>query len=165
MLKYIVLFLISFCAALALTPLVRLLALRIGAVDRPGERKIHTRPVPRLGGVGVVLAASLTAVLVVAMEDVGDGFIRIDLAAWTPLLLGGAIVFLAGVWDDIRPLSAGTKFLFQAAAAGVAVWLGVRIEQIFCCGTGIWDLGILAIPLTFVWIVGITNAFNLVDGL
>jgi len=165
MLKYIVLFLISFGASLALTPLVRLLALRIGAVDRPGERKIHTRPVPRLGGVGVVLAASLTAVLAVAMEGVGDGFIRVDLAAWTPLLLGGAIVFLVGVWDDIRPLSAGTKFLFQAAAAGVAIWLGVRIDQVYFLATGTVDLGLLAIPLTFLWIVGITNAFNLVDGL
>jgi UDP-GlcNAc:undecaprenyl-phosphate GlcNAc-1-phosphate transferase len=165
MLKYIVLFLISFCASLALTPFVRLLALRLGAMDRPGERKIHTQPVPRLGGVSVVLAASLTAVLAVAMEGVGDGYIQVDLAAWTPLLLGGAIVFLAGVWDDIRPLSAGTKFLFQAAAASVAIWFGIRIEQIFFFGTGTWDLGMLAIPLTFLWIVGITNAFNLVDGL
>src|SRR5213594_881261 len=165
MFKYIVLFLISFCASLALTPLVRLLALRIGAVDRPGLRKIHTQPIPRLGGVSVVLAASLTAVLAVALEGVGDGFIRVNLAAWTPLLLGGAIVFLAGVWDDIRPLSAGTKFLFQSAAAGVAIWLGVRIDQVYFLATGTVDLGLLAIPLTFLWIVGITNAFNLVDGL
>src|SRR5436309_5527942 len=104
MLKYIVLFLISFCASLTLTPLVRLLALRIGAVDRPGERKIHTRPVPRLGGVGVVLAGSLTTVLAVAMEGVGDGSIRVALGAWTPLLPVVDSVFLPGLWDDTRPL-------------------------------------------------------------
>src|SRR5437867_8226168 len=165
MIKYLLLFLVSCVLSLILTPLVRLLALRIGAVDRPGVRKIHTQPVARLGGVGVVLAASLTAVLAVALEGIGDGFIRVDLGAWTPLLLGGSIVFLAGVWDDIRPLSARTKFLFQAAAAGVAIWMGVRIDQVYFLATGTVDLGLLAIPLTFLWIVGITNAFNLVDGL
>src|SRR5437899_9046444 len=129
MLKYLVLFLISFGAALALTPLVRLLALRIGAVDRPGARKIQIKPIPRLGGVGVVMAAGLTVLLAHALEDVSDLFIPLDLAAWMPLLLGGSIVFLAGVWDDIRTLSPGVKFLFQAAAAAVAIWLGVRIEE------------------------------------
>jgi len=163
--KYFILGLIASFGALALTPLVRLLALRIGAVDRPGERKIHTEPIPRLGGVGVAMAAGLTVLLAHALEGVDDVFIPLDLAAWTPMLFGALIVFVGGVWDDIRPLSAGTKFLFQAAAAGVAIWSGIRIEQVFFFGTGIWDLGILAIPLTFVWIVGITNAFNLVDGL
>src|SRR2546422_10760350 len=136
MLKYPVLFALACTLSLVLTPIVRALALRIGAVDRPGQRKIHTRPIPRLGGVSVVLAASLTTVLAAAVEGVGDGFIRVDLTAWTPLLLGGSIVFLAGVWDDIRPLSAGTKFLLQAAAAGVAIWLGVRIDQVYFFATG-----------------------------
>src|SRR2546422_11603736 len=132
MLKYPVLFALACTLSLVLTPFVRLLALRIGAVDRPGERKIHTRPIPRLGGVSVVLAASLTAVLAVAMEGVGDGFIRVDLAAWTPLLLGGAIIFLAGVWDDIRPLSAANQFLFHAAAARVALWIALMILRLLC---------------------------------
>jgi UDP-GlcNAc:undecaprenyl-phosphate GlcNAc-1-phosphate transferase len=165
MLKYLVLLLTSFCLSLVLTPLVRLLALRIGAVDRPGARKIQTKPIPRLGGVGVAMAAGLTVLLAHALEGVDDLFIPVDLAAWTPMLLGGLIVFVGGVWDDIRPLSAGMKFLFQGVAAAIAIGLGVRIEELFFFGTGIWDLGVLAIPLTFLWIVGITNAFNLVDGL
>ncbi len=165
MLKYLILFFFSFSGALVLTPLVRLLALRIGAVDRPGARKIQTKPIPRLGGVGVAMAAGLTVLLAHVLEGVDDVFIPVDLAAWTPMLLGGLIVFVGGVWDDIRTLSPGVKLLFQAAAAGVAIWFGVRIEELFFFGTGTWDLGMLAIPLTFLWIVGITNAFNLVDGL
>src|SRR5438445_6696764 len=131
MLKYIVLFLISFCASLALTPLVRLLALRIGAVDRPGARKIQTKPIPRLGGVGVVLSVVVAILSAFGLDQVSDSFIPIDQVTWAPVLLGGAIVFVAGVWDDIRPLSAGTKFVFQASAAGAAIWSGIRIEQIF----------------------------------
>lgn len=165
MLQYLVLLLISFCASLALTPLVRALALRLGAVDQPGERKVHSEPIPRLGGVSVVLSALLALGAAMALGSLGDHFIPVNPYAWLPVMLGGAIVFLGGVWDDIRPLSAGTKFLFQTSAAGVAIWLGVRIEQVSLFGTGTWDLGMLAIPLTFLWLIGITNAFNLIDGL
>lgn len=165
MLKYLLLFFTSFCASLALTPAVRLLALGIGAVDKPGERKIHSEPMPRFGGVSVVLSAVLAFGIAAALGGLGDLFLPVDFAAWLPVLLGGAIVFLGGVWDDIRPLSAGTKVLFQTAAALTAIGLGVRIEQLYFFGTGTWELGGLAIPVTFLWIVGITNAFNLVDGL
>jgi UDP-GlcNAc:undecaprenyl-phosphate GlcNAc-1-phosphate transferase len=75
------------------------------------------------------------------------------------------VVFFVGVWDDFRPVPAWVKFLFQAAAAGIAIWFGVRIEHVSLLGGNILDLGMLAFPLTFLWIVGITNAFNLADGL
>ena len=90
---------------------------------------------------------------------------RVDPGVWKPVSLGGAIVFLLGVWDDIRPVPAWVKFVVQGVAAGVAIWCGILVEHVSLLGGGSIHLGILALPLTFVWIIGITNAFNLVDGL
>ena len=165
MVKYLILLLISWCTCLALTPLVRALALRMGAVDQPATRKIHTTPVPRLGGVSVVLSMVLTVLVVFAFERVASNFIYLNLGAWAPMLLGAAVVFLVGVWDDIRPVPAWVKFLFQAVAALVVIWYGARIEGVSLFGGGVIDLGVLVVPITFLWIVGITNAFNLLDGL
>ena len=88
-----------------------------------------------------------------------------SLGAWKPVCFGGAIVFLLGVWDDVRPIPAGVKFVLQGVAAGVAIWGGILVEHVSLLGGSHIDLGVLALPFTFVWIIGITNAFNLVDGL
>jgi len=164
MLNYLILTFIAFCASLALTPVVRDLAWRVGAVDKPGGRKIHLAPVPRLGGVSVFLAAGLTILTAYGLERLNLG-VTLDIDLWSPFILGAIIVFLVGVWDDLRPLPAWLKFLFQALAAGIAIWGGIRIEYISALGGGVFNLGMLAIPLTFLWIVGLTNAFNLIDGL
>ncbi len=147
-----------------MTPAVRNLALRLGAVDEPGERKVHLLPLPRLGGVSVVLAVCFTVLAAYGVGRATQEFI-LDIGAWTPVLIGGSIVFFIGLWDDLRPLPAWLKFLFQAAAACVAVWLGVRIDSLFAFGSSSSSLGIFGIALTFLWIVGLTNAFNLIDGL
>jgi UDP-GlcNAc:undecaprenyl-phosphate/decaprenyl-phosphate GlcNAc-1-phosphate transferase len=162
---YLFLVIIPFCASLILTPLVRALAVRIGAIDQPGERKIHVVSMPRLGGMGVVGSAVLTGLTAVAVESWRGGVLTFNLEAWTPVFLGGTIVFLGGVWDDLRTLPAWVKFLFQAMAAGIAIWFGIQVERVSFLGSGSIALGVLAFPLTFLWIVGITNAFNLVDGL
>lgn len=164
MVTYLILFLIACCASLALTPLVRLLALRLGAVDQPGERKIHPQAIPRLGGGAIVLASVITAMVVKALGSAGGLFAPLELDTWLPVALGGGIIFVTGVWDDLHPLPAGVKFLFQAGAALVAIWFGLRIETIDLLGDTV-GLGPLALPLTFLWIVGMTNAFNLIDGL
>jgi UDP-GlcNAc:undecaprenyl-phosphate GlcNAc-1-phosphate transferase len=130
-------------------------------MDRPGERKVHAVPIPRLGGVGVILAIVLTALLALG----SNLWMSASLQAWMPMLLGGAIVFGLGVWDDIRSVPTWAKFCFQALAACVAMWCGVRIEGVSLLGGSTIPLGVLTLPLTFLWIVGITNAFNLVDGL
>src|SRR5262244_186177 len=95
--------------ALCLTPLVRYVARWIGAVDQPGGRKIHAIPTPRLGGVSVVVSGVLTVLLVRGLEQGIGGGVRVELGAWKPVCLGGAIVFLLGVWDDVRPIPAGVK--------------------------------------------------------
>jgi UDP-GlcNAc:undecaprenyl-phosphate GlcNAc-1-phosphate transferase len=165
MLTALVLLVISFGGALALTPFVRQLAVYLGAVDRPGERKIHTGLIPRLGGVSVVLSAIIAVLAGYAIKWAIGGEGQLDLEPWFPILAGGALVLLVGVWDDLRPVHPVVKFLFQASAAGVAMWFGVRIERASLFGGGPVELGVLALPITFLWIVGLTNAFNLVDGL
>src|SRR5215467_12734809 len=148
-----------------LTPLVRSVARRVGAVDQPGGRKIHAIPTPRLGGVSVVVSGALTVLIVWDLEHVIGETVQVELGAWIPVFLGGAIVFCLDVWDDVQPIPAGVKFVLQGVAAGVAIWGGILVEHVSLLGGSGIDLGALALPLTFVWIIGITNAFNLVDGL
>src|SRR5215471_1288252 len=157
--------LIAAVLSCGLTPLVRSVARRVGAVDQPGGRKIHATPTPRLGGVSVVVSGALTVLIVWGLKHVIGETVQVELEAWKPVFLGGAIVFCLGVWDDVRPIPAGVKFVMQGVAAGVAIWGGILIEHVSLLGGSRIDLGVLALPLTFVWIIGITNAFNLVDGL
>jgi UDP-GlcNAc:undecaprenyl-phosphate/decaprenyl-phosphate GlcNAc-1-phosphate transferase len=157
--------LIAAALSCGLTPLVRYVARWVGAVDQPGERKIHAVPIPRLGGVSVVVSGVLTVLIVWELERVSGGVMWVDPEVWKPVSLGGALVFLLGVWDDIRPVPAWVKFVLQGVAAGVAIWFGILVENVSLLGGRSIHLGILALPLTFVWIIGITNAFNLIDGL
>jgi UDP-GlcNAc:undecaprenyl-phosphate GlcNAc-1-phosphate transferase len=161
----IVLFLIAFFISLALSPLIRRLAFAIGAVDLPGERKIHSVPIPRIGGVVVALSFSMTLFVACSIERLNPSWTTVDLTSWWPVLVGAAIVFFGGTFDDVRSLPIWVKFLIQAAAASTAIALGVRIDHVSLFGSDPIALGLLTLPLTFLWIVGITNAFNLVDGL
>jgi UDP-GlcNAc:undecaprenyl-phosphate GlcNAc-1-phosphate transferase len=146
--------------ALVLTPGVRAVARRWDLVDAPGDRKIHTVSIPRVGGVGVALAMALALTALAA----GGQATAADFQAWLPVLLGGLVIFGVGLWDDVRPLAPWVKLLGQLAGAGLAVALGVRIEHVTLSGS-IVGLGPLALPLTILWIVGLTNAFNVMDGL
>jgi UDP-GlcNAc:undecaprenyl-phosphate/decaprenyl-phosphate GlcNAc-1-phosphate transferase len=167
MIKYVVLALVSFGASLVLTRLVRGFALRNGMVDQPGPRKVHAVPVPRLGGVSIFLSISLAIVASFGLEYLSGGSIPMDRKPWAPILCGATIMFLIGVWDDLRSLPAWFKFLFQVLAAGLFIWFGIYTESISSLQWGplYLDLSLLAVPVTFLWIIGITNAFNLIDGL
>ena len=165
MLTYLLLFLIAFSLSWALSPAMRRAAFHIGAVDFPGERKIHTVPTPRIGGVAIVLSIAVTFLAAVGLTHLAPSSFAFDLTHSWPILAGGVIVFLGGAFDDIRPLPVYGKFLIQAAAALMTIALGVRIDHVSLFGSNLIDLGLFALPLTFLWIVGITNAFNLVDGL
>jgi UDP-GlcNAc:undecaprenyl-phosphate/decaprenyl-phosphate GlcNAc-1-phosphate transferase len=162
---YCVLILISSCLAALLTPLIRSLALHIGAVDHPRGRKIHKTPTPRLGGVSVVLAGTLTVVAVLGLDQVLGHVIGLNPEVWFSVLPGGGIILLVGIWDDLRSVRAGVKFCCIATGAGITLWLGIRLENVSLFGSSSINLGALSLPLTSLWIFGITNAFNLVDGL
>ena len=146
-----------------LSPVICRTALALGVVDLPGERKIHTTPVPRIGGVVVALSIGATILAAIVINWLVPS--GLNLSRWWPVLAGGTIIFLGGLVDDLQPLSAWGKFLTQAAGALVAIGMGVRVDEVSLFGNDPVQLGMFAVPLTLLWIVGITNAFNLVDGL
>ena len=154
---YIQVFLGLICAgliSLTVTPIVRVLAYKIGAVDVPKDnRRMHKKPMPLLGGLSIFIGFTVSALL---FCDITPTLI----AAWA----GGLIIILIGIFDDIYALNAWIKLLGQIAAAAVVVLAGVRIEHINLFGRYI-QFGVLAIPITILWIVGMTNAINLIDGL
>ena len=149
--------------AFVLTPASRRLAIRIGAVDHPGPRKVHTTPIPRLGGLAVVASCAIVTALLVSSELPRLDRIAGDLVVG--LALGLTVVLVVSIYDDVRPLRAAPKFAAQLAGASLAVACGIRLgSEVHLFGNTV-ALGWLAIPLSLLWIVGVTNAFNIVDGL
>ncbi len=146
-----------------LTPVSRLLAVKLGAIDRPGPRKIHEAPIPRLGGLAVVSAMVLVLGLLCLFSFPLMQELPRDLFAG--LALGLLPILAVSIRDDIRPLGALPKLVAQFAGAGIAVWLGIRLGAEVHVFAQPIQLGYLAIPISVLWIVGLTNAFNLVDGL
>src|SRR5215831_5370326 len=163
---HLLLFAIAFSIAWGVSPSIRQAAFRIGAVDLPGERKIHSVPTPRIGGLIIALSVAVTVLAGLGLAHLAPSSVVVLIPPdWLPILIGAAIIFMGGLCDDVRPLPVWGKFLIQAVGAITAIALGVRIDHVSLLGSDPVNLGALALPLTFLWIVGITNAFNLVDGL
>ncbi|MFL5319946.1 MAG: MraY family glycosyltransferase [Myxococcaceae bacterium] len=166
MTTFFVAFLVSLMVGAVMTLAVRHVALRFNWLDHSlSSRKVHARPVPRLGGVAIVLAffAPLVALLIV---DSGVGYY------WKPerelivgLFAGGFVIALLGLYDDFRGAGARKKFAVQLAVAVALYFAGFRIELLTAPFFGQVQLGALALPLTVFWIVGVVNAMNLIDGL
>ena len=147
--------LISFIA----TPVVKSIAQMVGAVDVPKDnRRMHNHPIPRMGGLAIFLGFLLSTLIFVPMSSSMRG-----------MLLGGVIIVILGIFDDIYALPALPKLLVQIAAALVAVLHGNVIQVLsnpnIFSENPYWTLGSLAVPLSVIWIVAITNAVNLIDGL
>lgn len=146
---------IAFCS----TPLVKMFAGKIGAIDVPEDnRRMHKVPIPRLGGLAIFLGFVFSVLFFVDMTN--------ELKA---TLLGACIIVVLGVIDDTIRLGAKLKFVVQIGAALIPVLCGVRITIFsnpnFFSDSSFINLGFLSIPITVLWIVGITNAVNLIDGL
>ncbi len=158
-------FLSILCAAL-LTPLVRRLAHRFGALDHAlSARKIHGQAVPRLGGVAIVIAFYIPLLgLLLAQSGVGE-FLKHEENFALGLFLGGILIAGLGVFDDLRGAGAGKKFFVQFAVAGMMYFLGFRVDAIANPFGNAIALGWLSLPFTLLWIVGVINAMNLIDGL
>ncbi len=153
----------SFLLALLLTPLSMRLAVRYDLMDLPGQHKRHRRPVPLVGG--AVLFVALWGAMTLAVALAADT-IYVELTdSYLYVLAGAAIVFLVGLSDDLRPLSAWTKLSAQAAAGLVLYLGGLRIDPVSVPFMGSVDIGPWSILITVVWVVGLTNAINLIDGL
>lgn len=151
----VVALLISFIS----TPVVKSIAQRVGAMDIPKDnRRMHHHPIPRMGGLAIFLGFLLSALIFVPMDQANRG-----------MLLGAVVIVILGIFDDIYALPALPKLLVQIGAALIAVLHGNVIEVLsnpnLFSENPYWSLGSLAIPLSVIWIVAITNAVNLIDGL
>lgn len=144
------------CAAVvscALTPLVKVLAKKVGAMDVPkDERRMHRVPIPRMGGMAIFLGFMVSVLIFQKLS------ISTELQG---ILLGAVIIVILGVMDDILTLPALPKFCVQIAAAIIVVLYGCRIEHFMGFALPDW----LSYPVTVIWIVAITNAINFIDGL
>lgn len=165
MLKTIGPVLLAFCLVITGTPLVKRLAIKLNAFDKPDARKVHTGIMPRLGGLGIFLGFIIVVLLTqeLSREILG-------------LLLGGGVIVLVGILDDTRGLAPRVKLLGQIFAACIVLSMGIRVEFVTNPLQGIPYLGglgtnltialtYMSVPLTIIWITGITNAVNLIDGL
>ena len=151
--------------ALFLTPFVIWLGRRIKAVDRPGVRSVHKSPIPRIGGVAIFIATMTFIVMVVFLNNaVGEAFRAFRMQLVTLLCLA-LFIFLIGLVDDLKGLSARYKFLAELVAAITLCVAGVRIDNITLTNQWVISLGGFGCVLTVLWIVGVTNAVNLSDGL
>ncbi len=151
-------FVVAFLIAYASTPIVKMLAFRIGAVDVPKDnRRMHKKPIARLGGLAIFYGFIISILCFAEIDTELRG-----------ILIGSVIIVVMGIFDDIYSLNALFKFVVQVGAAMIVVLHGVRIDHISSFGFGenpYIALGVFSIPITVLWIVGVTNALNLIDGL
>ena len=162
---FIITFTVATVASALLTPLVRLLALKLGAVSNPGGRNVNERTVPRLGGLAIVVACLVPLGALFAVDSTIAIAMRADRVRVLGLVVGGLAMCGVGALDDTRRVRALHKLLVQVGAAVLAYACGFRIEAIDLPLGGALQMGIFALPVTIIWIVGITNAINLIDGL
>ncbi len=158
--------LVALLAALALTPPVRRLAIRLGAIDHAlSSRKIHGRPIPRLGGLAIVGGFYLALAAVALLDPAVLDLLREDGARTGALLLGGLVVAGLGVHDDLHGATARVKLLVELGLAALLYMAGYRIDAVALPFIEPITLGWLGLPVTLLWIAGVVNAVNLVDGL
>ncbi len=155
----------GFAASVALIPLIIRLSVKHHWLDMPDERRVHKTPVPRLGGVAIFVATTVVASILLAVAA-ARGSVEIGYPQLLPgVAIGATIIFLTGLLDDLRGITPRTKLVAQTAAAMAVVAYGFKIDVLALTpGSPTVALGMLAIPITVLWIVGMTNAFNLIDG-
>ncbi|MBA7506220.1 Undecaprenyl-phosphate alpha-N-acetylglucosaminyl 1-phosphate transferase [subsurface metagenome] len=164
---YLFVYLGSVFVALVITPAVIWLARQLSIVDVPGTRHIHAKPISHIGGVAIFLSMMCPTIAVLFLSNViGDAFRNI-LPQLIMLFCAAAFIFFVGLIDDIKikGLQARIKFLAQLVAAMTVCAVGIRIKSVAVADWLTLDFGWFSWPLTLLWIVGITNAVNLSDGL
>ncbi len=152
-------FSIAFAISLAATPVVKTIAHKIGAIDVPkDERRVHKAPTPRLGGLAIFYGFLIALLCYAKIDQQLRG-----------IIIGSLIIVGIGIIDDVKQIRATLKLAAQILAAVITVAHDVRITAIsvpeFISQSGVLQLGIWSIPITLMWIVGVTNAVNLIDGL
>jgi UDP-GlcNAc:undecaprenyl-phosphate GlcNAc-1-phosphate transferase len=163
---YAVVFLLSAFGSFIFTPLAKRLAFKWGAVDLPNARKIHKAPMPRLGGVAVFLGFCLPWAGLYLLDNFVSHYFREYERLFVALVSAAAAMLGLGIFDDCRGADAAKKFLVQIGVALFLYFAGYRIDEVSNPWSGRdFELGWFALPLTVLWIVGVTNAINLLDGI
>ena len=145
---------VPFLFVAAIIPFIKKVAIHVGAMDIPNARKVHSVPIPRLGGLGIYMGFLLGYVLFGTMS-----------LKMNAVLIGSFIIIVTGIVDDIKPIPAKIKFLFQILAAAVVAFYGqILLKDLEAFGFYI-DFGIFSYIITIFFIVGIINCINLIDGL
>jgi len=171
--EYVLLYLVAFTLSVFLVPVVRRLALKVGAIDVPDRvRKIHTQAVPCMGGVAIFIAFIVPTVGAYVLgatwfpESRIYGVFEEQRTAAVGLLAASLLILSVGIYDDIYHCRPRVKVAVQIAAALIVCWAGIRIDRIGNPFTGeVIEFGWLAWPLTVFWVLAITNAVNLIDGM
>ena len=156
-LLYIAAFACAFAITLVTTPFAKWLSVKCGAIDYPKDRGVYKKPMPRMGGVAIVLGFTITVLMVNYFDK------SMDSRQFAGFLVGALLIAGLGVVDDMKNLPAKLKFCVQILAALIVIFSGTRIQVVLWPVTAY--LQKFSIPITLVWIVGVTNAVNLIDGL
>lgn len=156
-LLYIAAFACAFAITLVTTPFAKWLSIKWGAIDYPKDRGVHKKPMPRMGGVAIVLGFILTVLMVYHFDK------SMNPKQFLGFLAGALLIAALGMVDDRKNLPAKLKFCVQILAALIVIFSGTQIQVVLWPVTT--TLQKCSIPITLFWIVGVTNAVNLIDGL
>ena len=158
------LFISSLGMALVFTPIIRWIANRLNCVDKPCERKVHTRAIPRLGGIGIYAGVCVPVVFLLFFQHQTAKNIFTS-THFVSIFIGGTLVFLMGAWDDLKPLNPYLKLIVQTFAAITAYYGGIQIQQLQIPWGYVISLNFASLPVTVFWFLLVINAINLIDGL
>lgn len=156
-LLYIAAFASAFAITLVTTPFAKWLSVKVGAIDYPKDRGVHKKPMPRMGGVAIILGFLVTVLMVYYFDR------SMSPRQFAGFIVGALIIAGLGVVDDMKNLPAKLKFCVQILAALIVIFSGTKIQIVLWPVTA--ALQKFSVPITLIWIVGVTNAVNLIDGL
>lgn len=162
-LPYLLLALVAFAVTFVATPLVRSVVVKLGAIDRPSDRKVHARPTPTVGGAAIFFGMSAAGGMAYLMPEFRGAFTQSsDLVG---IAAGASVIFILGVVDDVRPLPASIKLSGQVFASGILFLSGVKMQFFFLPEQIVSLSDDVSVLVTVAWLVAMMNAVNLVDGL
>lgn len=163
-LYHLIAFLLSMTVVLWSTPVIKTLGVKSGYVDHPNERKVHQRPMVRLGGISIF--AGTVCALIIIWRLGGFFALPVDMewGIWG-VTLGGCAFFLIGLADDLFNLTPLSRLIMQIIIATICWFMGVKIEFLSIPFDGLIQMGWLSLPATVIWLVGMANAINWIDGL
>lgn len=140
------------------TPLVRKLAFKVGAIDIPkDDRRVHKEPMPLIGGIAIYISVLISTLVFLPINP-----------TLLSILIGGSVILISGIIDDMKGLGPKLKILFQLIAGLILIFGDIKVDFItnpFSLNDTLISLGWFSIPITLFWIIGITNTLNLIDGL